>query len=106
MPKRGEIVDFHLGAFDTEVAIAYGYLTKDTPRTPAVRLYAEHRAYTSWDDVEAHQIDMDDPRITTLGLKAIENAYSDEYLWATQPVRHVLRSIGSFARRAREREAV
>jgi hypothetical protein len=64
----GEIVDFHLGAFDTKVAIAYGYDTHDTPRTPVAMLYTEHRAHTSWTDVEAHRIPFGDVRLRTFNM--------------------------------------
>jgi hypothetical protein len=85
LERKGEIVDFHLGAFNTEVAIAYGYTTNDTPRTPAALLYAEHRAYANWASIEAHQIFPGDKRLRALGLTSIEHAMTRQRLQDAEP---------------------
>lgn len=72
--NQGEIIDFHLGAFNTELAIAYGYDTNETPRTPAVRLLTEHRAFNSFEEAEAHRIGLNDKRLRRLGLTAAQLA--------------------------------
>lgn len=100
---RAPIVDFHLGAFNTEVAIAYGYTTHGTPRTPAVRLYTEHRAHSNWRDVEASRIHWGDERLRKLGLTTLDHALNDQDRYDAQPIRFTLRRV---ARIMRERVGV
>jgi hypothetical protein len=62
------IVDWTMGAFNTQVAIVCLYNTKLTPRTPIGRIYAEHRACSNADDLMSGRLSMDDPRLAELGL--------------------------------------
>lgn len=73
-----EIVEFHLGAFNTQVAMVTAYDTKDTPRKPVERFYAEHRAYAHYGEAQEHRIYMGDSRLNALGLTALEHALNEE----------------------------
>jgi hypothetical protein len=81
----GDIVDFHLGAFDREqddkgreigdsIAVVYAYDTKSVPRRPAEVIYAPHRAYVDYAEVKRHEIPADDPRIVALGITAAKES--------------------------------
>jgi hypothetical protein len=85
---RDDIVDFHLAAFNTEVAIAYGYDTKSTPRTPVARFYTEHRAYGSFREVVERRIPWGDERLAELGLTEVGPILGGE-----EPVRFYLRGL-------------
>ena len=76
--QSGEVVEFHLGAFNTEVAMVTAYDTKATPRTPVLRFYAEHRAYANYSEAQERRIYMGDSRLNALGLTAMEHALNDD----------------------------